>query len=127
MDHKPLQHLADWKRCIVPQLASVDPLREEPSLMFMRDSRCVLKYEKKVSVAAFVIFCILKILKVKSSLMKLNHPLAIRLLCFEAYHNYIHSMYPITDNDMIVLAVIFMKLVNEGFDLKQWKDFFTSE
>ncbi len=48
LDHKPLQHLADWKRCIVPQLASVDPLHEEPSLMFMRDSRCVLKYEKRV-------------------------------------------------------------------------------
>lgn len=39
---------ADWKRCIVPQLSNVDPLKEEPSLMFMRDSRCVLKYEKKV-------------------------------------------------------------------------------
>ena len=47
-DQKPLQHLADWKRIIVPSLTNIDPLKEEPTLMFMRDARCSLKYEKKV-------------------------------------------------------------------------------
>ena len=47
-EHKPLQHLADWKRCIVSQLTNVDPLKEEPNLMFMRDAKCILKNEKKI-------------------------------------------------------------------------------
>lgn len=48
-DQKPLQHLADWKRIIVPTLTNYDSLKEEPTLMFMRDARCTLKYEKKAS------------------------------------------------------------------------------
>ena len=72
--------------------------------MFMRDARCLLKNEKKVSNQA-----------------------AIRLLCFEAYHNYIHSMYCCSEQDIIVLAVIFMKIVNETFKLKEWKEFFQTE
>lgn len=43
-----MQHLADWKRCIVSQLTNVDPLKEEPNLMFMRDAKCILKNEKKI-------------------------------------------------------------------------------
>ncbi len=52
-EHKPLQHLADWKRCIVPQLTTTDPLKEEPTLMFMRDARCILKKERKVFFGQF--------------------------------------------------------------------------
>jgi hypothetical protein len=36
-------------------------------------------------------------------------------------------MYPTTDAEAVVLAVIFMKIVNEKFNLKQWKDFFNTE
>ena len=46
--YKPLQYLADWKRCIVSQLPNVDPIREEPCLMLMRDTRSLVRNEKKV-------------------------------------------------------------------------------
>ncbi len=39
--------MADWKRVIVPNLTNNDPLKEEPTLMLMRDARCSLKHEKK--------------------------------------------------------------------------------
>jgi hypothetical protein len=47
-DHKPMEHLADWKRCIIPQFTESDPSREEASLFFKRDARLVLRNEKKV-------------------------------------------------------------------------------
>ncbi len=47
-DQIPVQYLADWKRCIVPQLLNADPLNEEPTLMLMRDAKFPLKHEKKV-------------------------------------------------------------------------------
>ncbi|CAF0703806.1 unnamed protein product [Brachionus calyciflorus] len=103
-DHKPLQQLADWKRCIVPQLTSVDPLKEEPNLLFMRDAMCPLKNEKKI-----------------------NNATAIRLLCFEAYYNYIHSMYISSEQEAAILAVIFMKMINENLKIKDWIQFFKSE
>ena len=36
-------------------------------------------------------------------------------------------MYPVTDGDTVYLSSIFMKIVNDGFNVKQWRDFFTSE
>lgn len=95
-----MEHLADWKRCIIPQFTDVDPTKEEPSLFFKRDARLVLRNEKKV-----------------------RHPWAIRLLCFEAYHNYINAMYPCSEHDACVLAAIFMEITNDGFDVKQWKSY----
>jgi hypothetical protein len=44
-----MEHLVDWKRCIIPQFTDVDPLKEEANLFFMRDARFNLANEKKVS------------------------------------------------------------------------------
>jgi hypothetical protein len=60
-------------------------------------------------------------------LLKVSNPTAIRLLCLEAYHNYIHSMYPSSEQDCIALSVIFMKIMNESFKVKEWKQFFASK
>jgi hypothetical protein len=51
----------------------------------------------------------------------MRHPWAIRLLCFEAYHNYINSMYPCSENDVVQLAALFMEITNDDFDVKKWK------
>ena len=61
------------------------------------------------------------------TLLKVSNPTAIRLLCLEAYHNYIHSMYPSSEQDCIALSVIFMKIMNESFKVKEWKQFFASK
>jgi hypothetical protein len=41
--------MAEWKRQVVAKLTTCDPLKEEPSLMLMRDARIVVKDEFKVS------------------------------------------------------------------------------
>lgn len=36
-------------------------------------------------------------------------------------------MYPTSNSDAVILAAVFMKIVNEGFSILQWRDFFQSE
>ena len=43
-----MEHLADWKRCIIPQFTEIDPSKEEAALFFKRDARLILRNEKKV-------------------------------------------------------------------------------
>jgi len=32
-------------------------------------------------------------------------------------------MYPCSDFDTVILATVFMKIVNESFTISQWKEF----
>ena len=48
-DHKPIQHLNDWKRRIVGQLTDADASREDPQLFWRRDAILTVEEEKKVS------------------------------------------------------------------------------
>lgn len=107
----------------MPSLTNYDPLKEEPTLMLMRDARCSLKYEKKVKTR----FIKNRVTFILNILIKISNPNSIRLLCFEAYHNYIHSMYPSSDLDTVILAAVFMKIVNESFSTAQWRDFFIAK
>ena len=50
-EHKPIQHLNDWKRRIVLMLTDQDPNKEEPQLFWRRDAILSIEEEKKV------IFC----------------------------------------------------------------------
>ncbi|RMZ97685.1 krev interaction trapped 1 isoform X2 [Brachionus plicatilis] len=52
---------------------------------------------------------------------------ATKLLCYEAYYNYIHSMYVSSEQDAAILAVIFMRMLNDSLKIKDWIQFFKSE
>ncbi|CAF1231796.1 unnamed protein product, partial [Didymodactylos carnosus] len=94
-DHKPVQHLFAWKKYAIPSLTSNDSTNsslnnvntndEDPQLYWLRDSLLKIQAEQKI-----------------------RHPYAIRLLFFEAYQNYIQSLYPCADDDAVEFAVIFM-------------------
>ena len=47
-DHKPIQHLNDWKRKIVGMLTDMDPSREDPQLFWRRDAILSITDERKV-------------------------------------------------------------------------------
>ncbi|KAK2144793.1 hypothetical protein LSH36_730g00016 [Paralvinella palmiformis] len=102
-DHKPKQHLYDWKRKIVAMLTTFDPLQEEPHLLWKRDAIITILDERKV-----------------------KHPVAINLLYHEAYHHYINSMYPCAGQDAIILAGILMQMKQGDYDARRTKNYLTS-
>lgn len=48
-EHKPIQHLNDWKRKIVGLLTESDPSREDPQIFWRRDAILSIAEEKDVS------------------------------------------------------------------------------
>ena len=47
-EHKPIQHLNDWKRKIVGLLTDSDPSREDPQIFWRRDAILSIAEEKDV-------------------------------------------------------------------------------
>lgn len=103
-EHKPIQHLNDWKRRIVTMLTDQDPNREDPQLFWRRDAILSIDDEKKV-----------------------KHHVAINLLFLEAYHNYIKSLYPCAEHDATILAGILLQLQHGDFDPVKQSQYHISE
>jgi hypothetical protein len=84
----PMYLMDLWKTAIVPQLTSVDADKvesEEPRLFYRRDAWLSLAAEHKV-----------------------RNPIAISLLFYEAYSNFIEGLYPCSERDGVTLAAIFL-------------------
>ena len=47
-EHKPIQHLNDWKRKIVGLLTDQDPAREDPQVFWRRDAILSINEEREV-------------------------------------------------------------------------------
>ncbi|KAK2194018.1 hypothetical protein NP493_3g04010 [Ridgeia piscesae] len=103
-DHKPIEHLNDWKRKIVVMYTDKDPSHEDPNLVWRRDAIISIAEDKEV-----------------------RHPVAIRFLFHEAYYNCIESMYPCSDQDVMHLAAILMQLYQGDFDQRKAKNYLNSE
>ena len=87
-EHKPIQHLNDWKRKIVGLLTDSDPSREDPQIFWRRDAILSIVEEKDVSVitvcimhrispdlpngAFWLLFVIRRLLPIRRSVMKLE-------------------------------------------------------
>lgn len=52
--------------------------------------------------------------------------MAINLLFHEAYHNYIRSLYPCSDQDTVIMGGILMQLNHGDYDARKAKSFFAS-
>ena len=48
-EHKPIDHLTEWKNDIVPKYTDQDPAREDPMLFWRRDAVSLPGHEKAVS------------------------------------------------------------------------------
>jgi len=48
-DHKPIEHLNDWKRKIVVMYTDKDPSHEDPNLVWRRDAIISIAEDKEVS------------------------------------------------------------------------------
>ncbi|ELT97767.1 hypothetical protein CAPTEDRAFT_226695 [Capitella teleta] len=103
-EHKPIQHLNDWKRKIVQLLTSWDPSREDAQLFWRRHASLSMTKEKMV-----------------------RHPVAIRLLFYEAYHNYINSYYPCSTQDAVILGGILLQLNHGDYDSRKARNIIVSE
>jgi len=53
-EHKPIQHLKNWKSRIVVMFTDQDPEKEDPQLFWRRDAILTIDMEKKVFVPRFV-------------------------------------------------------------------------
>lgn len=84
-EHKPIEHMNNWKRRIVGMLTDADPMKEEPHLKWRRNAKISLIIEREVI-----------------------HPKAINLLYHEAKQNYIKAMYPCKDQDVLVLTSLLL-------------------
>jgi len=102
-DHKPIQHLNDWRRLIVGLLTDQDPSREDPQLFWRRDAILSIEDEKKI-----------------------RNQMTIYLLFHEAYHNYIQSLYPCADQDAVLLGGIIMQLTQGDYEHRKAKNYFSS-
>ena len=57
---------------------------------------------------------------------QVKHKMAIYLLFQEAYSNYLESLYPCSDQDVIVLGGILLQITCGDFDNKKMKKYFSS-
>ena len=48
-EHKPIQHLKNWKSRIVMMFTDQDPTKEDPQLFWRRDAILLIDIEKRVS------------------------------------------------------------------------------
>ncbi|XP_064646385.1 krev interaction trapped protein 1-like isoform X2 [Lineus longissimus] len=103
-DHKPIQHLNDWKRKIVGMLTDFDPQKEDPKLFWKRDARLTIVDERKI-----------------------RHAPCTNYLFHEAYQNYIKSLYPCADEDAVILGALLLQLNQGDYDTKKAKSFFSNE
>lgn len=53
-EHKPIQHLKNWKSRIVVMFTDQDPDKEDPQLFWRRDAILTIDMEKKVSVSRYL-------------------------------------------------------------------------
>ncbi|WAR12458.1 KRIT1-like protein [Mya arenaria] len=86
-EHKPLEHMNNWKRRIVGNLTDGNPDTEEPHLKWRRNAKISLIVECEVT-----------------------HPDAVKLLFHEARHNYINALYPCKEQDVLQCASILLYL-----------------
>ena len=61
-DHKPIEHLNDWKRKIVVMYTDKDPSHEDPNLVWRRDAIISIAEDKEVGLRenealGVVIYC----------------------------------------------------------------------
>lgn len=89
-EHKPIEHMNNWRRRIVGMLTDADPKKEEPHLKWRRNAKISLIIEREVI-----------------------HPKAINLLYHEAKQNYIKAMYPCKEQDVLVLTSLLL-YINHG-------------
>ena len=98
-EHKPIEHMNNWKRRIVGMLTDADPKKEEPHLKWRRNAKISLIIEREVI-----------------------HPKAINLLYHEAKQNYIKAMYPCKEQDVLVLTSLLL-YINHGSSHSAAKNF----
>lgn len=84
-EHKPIEHMNNWRRRIVGMLTDSDPKKEEPHLKWRRNAKISLIIEREVI-----------------------HPKAINLLYHEAKQNYVKAMYPCKEQDVFVLTSLLL-------------------
>ncbi|CAH1789561.1 unnamed protein product [Owenia fusiformis] len=99
MEHKPMEHIKDWREKVVRVFSDFNPAEEEPVLYWRRDATLSIVEERKV-----------------------KNKTALHLLYYEAYHNYIESLYPCADQDAIILGAILMQIRFGDFDSKKAKE-----
>ncbi|CAD5117322.1 DgyrCDS6108 [Dimorphilus gyrociliatus] len=107
-DHKPIQHLNDWKRRIVSILTDSKPVNEEPQLWWRKDVVKSIEYERK-------------------TLEEHMDKTVTELIFSEAYYNYINSFYPCSEQDSVILGGLYLYLAKGPYESKASKQFFQNE
>ncbi|XP_062584923.1 krev interaction trapped protein 1-like [Saccostrea cucullata] len=93
LEHKPVEHINNWRRRIVSMLTgTTDTTKENPTLKWRRNAKVGVVSEQREVV----------------------HPLAIQILFYEAKHNYINALYPCKDQDVHTFASILILLEHGG-------------
>lgn len=93
LEHKPVEHMNNWRRRIVSMLTgATDTSKENPTLKWRRNAKVGVVSEER----------------------EVTHPLAIRTLFYEAKHNYVNSLYPCKDHDVHTFASILILLEQKG-------------
>lgn len=93
LEHKPVEHMNNWRRRIVSMLTgATDTSKENPTLKWRRNAKVGVVSEER----------------------EVTHPLAIRTLFYEAKHNYVNGLYPCKDHDVHTFASILILLEQKG-------------
>lgn len=93
LEHKPVEHMNNWRRRIVSMLTgTTDTSKENPTLKWRRNAKVGVVSEER----------------------EVTHPLAIRTLFYEAKHNYVNGLYPCKDHDVHTFASILILLEQKG-------------
>nr|KAG5709650.1 hypothetical protein BaRGS_027675 [Batillaria attramentaria] len=102
-DHRLMEELTKWHSRTVEMLTEADPRGEEPVFKWRRNAKVSVDTERQI-----------------------NNAKALDLLFHEAYHNYIHGLYPCKDQDVIVFATLLFCIMFPGNASTMNKSFLTN-
>ncbi|KAK7501375.1 hypothetical protein BaRGS_00007500 [Batillaria attramentaria] len=102
-DHRLMEELTKWHSRTVEMLTEADPREEEPVFKWRRNAKVSVDTERQI-----------------------NNAKALDLLFHEAYHNYIHGLYPCKDQDVIVFATLLFCIMFPGNASTMNKSFLTN-